>query len=895
MRGCWILGALAWGMGAAAAREVALFRMPLPMQFTMEAAASAGVRTAGAPRSQVLVAHPGDAPAERWIFTRRIALRLDAGVSLESLLEGTSVTADRSPGSGCHVVEAPDALEAWRMAALWAHHPGVIAVHPVAHPPWTLQDAYAPAPNDEFFRARVANVDGQWYLENRDPETGAALGPDLNVRSAWATTRGAGIIVAVADTGVELDHPDLMASLSGAPHFNFDLGAPDGSAVLSGGLGAHGTSAAGLIAAAANNGLGMSGIAPGAAVASWVIWNSRGQTVTDERLGDVFRHAPESVAVQNHSWGPSGVRQRGPSILEDAGIEAAWRDGRGGRGVVLVRGAGNERANGAQAGDDGFANDPRVVCVAAARRDGRVSSFSEPGACVLVAAPAGDRDEGGLFTTDLQGTAGANFVSFFPPFEHLSDYRWGGLGFTGTSAAAPLVSGTAALVLSVNPELTARDVQQVLLISARQPHPTAPGVAITGAGLRFSHDLGFGLVDAADAVRVARSWSNRPPPVEVLVEANGTDAIPDGGFRVELEPASVGGEPILISGLPGTGVHPEVSTEWLPVVDLGPALEDPPGRLEGHGVLIERGGAPFLDKLNRAAAFGAAFAIVYNADAESVPGGTCPGGDQLCVLAGVDAASIPGIFLRRSDGLALRSSLAGEPNRRARLHLAGASRTFVVSQALQCEAVGLRLRTDHSGRGDLRVTLRSPAGTVSVLQRYNADTGPGPHDWTYWSVQHHFEPSVGQWELRVTDQAPGEGVGNLLDAALILRGIPIEDDDGDGLDDAWERSRLGTLAYGPGDDPDGDGASVLREMLLGTDPIRPPEPTGPDIGFFSPDVLRISWDGRDDIPYRLRGSEDLGPWTWELEVDGRHPVTPAFVPLPFEHRGMFQVLPEVAP
>ena len=116
-----------------------------------------------------------------------------------------------------------------------------------------------------------------------------------------------------------------------------------------------------------------------------------------------------------------------------------------------------------------------------------------------------------------------------------------------------------------------------------------------------------------------------------------------------------------------------------------------------------------------------------------------------------------GLFVRRSAGLALRDAITTGPSRRARLHLASAVRTFEISQDLRCEHVGVRLRTDHSGRGDLRVTLRSPSGTVSVLQRYNAGYQCGPADWTYWSTQHFFEPSAGTWELRVTDEAEVEG------------------------------------------------------------------------------------------------------------------------------------------
>ncbi|MEN9674187.1 MAG: hypothetical protein RIS76_83 [Verrucomicrobiota bacterium] len=886
---------------AAAPVTPATFRMPATVRFLPESNPEpAGLRVASSPPSPPspsIVAHPEEAPDERWEFTDRVVLALAPEIAVESLLDSSPLKLDRTLRPGLYVLQASDAGEAWRACAEWAGREGVLAAHPVAHPPWVAHDAYAAAPNDEFFRVARGNDPGQWSLENRDPETGRELGADINIRPAWAVSRGEGITVGVADSGVQLDHLDLADRTAGAPHFNFAKGTNDGSPFLRNSLGAHGTSCAGLIAATGNNHWGMSGVAPASRIASWVIWErgpAAGQpprTITDERLGDVFRYASNTVAIQNHSWGPSGPLQRGPSVLEDAGIEDAWRQGRGGLGTVMVRAAGNERGQGAQAGDDGFANDPRVLCVAAVRTNGQPSSFSEPGACVLVAAPAGDVTEGGLFTTDLPGTSGANFVSFFPPFEYLSDFRWGALGFTGTSAAAPLVSGVAALILATRPLLTARDVQQVMLLSARHFDTSDPGLARNRAGLLFSHNLGFGIVDAGEAVRWAALWSNRPPAVEVSVDAEGSTPIPDAGFRMELQAGAADNLPLVVSGLPGTGVHPEIATAFLPLVDLGKALEDPPTRLDGKGALIERGGSPYAEKLARVAAAGAAFAVVFNADAAEIPGGSCPGGEQLCVLTGTDYSAIPAIFIRRSDGLAVRAAVEANPQRAARIHLEGAVRQFSVTRDLQCEHVGVRLRTDHTGRGDLRVTLRSPTGTVSVLQRYNADTTAGPSDWTYWSTQHFFEPSAGTWELRVTDQAGGEGLGQILGATLLVRGVPVEDTDRDGLDDAWEQSRLGGLGQGPAGDSDADGISNLREFLAGSDPLRDEGSASPDIGFFSETLVRVSWPGREASGYTLESGTTPGDWGSVTAVPGRFPVTTAILPTPAEGTGYFRVKP----
>src|SRR5439155_296439 len=77
-----------------------------------------------------------------------------------------------------------------------------------------LHGPYAPQPDDQYFTE-------QWYLEQRNTN-GAVTGPDLNVRAAWPYTRGEGVVVAVADLGVELVHPDLAPRVAGALNHNFN-------------------------------------------------------------------------------------------------------------------------------------------------------------------------------------------------------------------------------------------------------------------------------------------------------------------------------------------------------------------------------------------------------------------------------------------------------------------------------------------------------------------------------------------------------------------------------------------------------------------------------------------------------------------------------------------------
>jgi subtilisin-like proprotein convertase family protein len=165
-----------------------------------------------------------------------------------------------------------------------------------------------------------------------------------------------------------------------------------------------------------------------------------------------------------------------------------------------------------------FQNSPYVITVAATDDYGYVAPFSNPGAALLVSAP------GSLhYTDDRVGTSGWS----------AGDY----VTVAGTSYAAPVVSGVVALMLDANPALGYRDVQEILVYAARQTDKLNPGWDWNGAqnwnggGLHFSHDYGFGLVDATAAVRLAESWQKQSTYANLVsASASHTDnaKIPDG-------------------------------------------------------------------------------------------------------------------------------------------------------------------------------------------------------------------------------------------------------------------------------------------------------------------------------------------------------------------------------
>jgi subtilisin family serine protease/subtilisin-like proprotein convertase family protein len=817
-----------------------------------------------------LKAWPLEAPQTPVEFGTRVVLALDAGADIRTVLQSSPATMARDLGANRLILEVADARAAVREAQRLAARPEVLAAYPVMRSRVRKFAAYAARPNDPHFGE-------QWTLENRAPD-GTRLGLDLNVRGAWPVTRGEGTVIAIVDDGVEWTHPEFVRGAANDLHFNFQAG--DTNALPQDPVDNHGTTVAGPALAEGNNGLGMVGVAPAAQLASWKVFLSDA-FITEEQEMDMYQYRSNVVSVQNHAWGYASMTQQGLSLLKDTGISNAVTLGRDGRGVVMIRAGGDDRGQAGNgrglllnANDDGYISDPRVIAVTAVRRSGRAATYSSPGACLLLAAPGGDtNDNSVVFTTDRQGpTAGYNTNVYA---DDLADYVFLP-EVNGTSLAAPQVAGMAALVLSANPALAVRDVQQILLLSARHFDLADPDVRTNGAGLRVSHNVGFGVPDAGQAVWLARGWSNRPPVTNVVISTSVRQAVPDDGLRVLVHGTNVPPALTSIPSTPSRGPHPDVATASLPLVDLGYATNDIAEDLTGKAALIQRGPpGTFADqrnyiyrKVERAAQAGAAFVVVYNNTNNPTRG----------IMSETDYVPIPAVLITQADGLALRDYLQQDPTTEARLELNAVRYAFEVTHTLSCEHVGLRVQTDHTWRGDLRITLVSPQGTRSVLQRQNFDASPGPRDWTYYSVHHFLEASAGTWTAEFSDEGPGD-TGSVLGLDLILQGTPILDTDRDGLDDEWEIKHFGSLDAGPQEDPDHDGYNNAREQAMGTNPNVVDVAFTLDLSRLDANLARLSWPGVTNRTYEVFATEDLNtPPTSVASVPGCFPETEWLVP-----------------
>lgn len=843
------------------------FREPADATYIVERPGPAWMATAEATAAPWIIARRESGADVSVRLGNRVVLQLDDPAGLAAALEPGVLRVDRVLAPNLYILQAPDVWTAATESARLATRDGVLECHPVRWGAARLQGRYAPAPNDPFFGQ-------QWHLENRDPATATPVGIDLNARSAWSDNLGLGIVIGQGDDGVETAHPDLAANTAHNHHHNFISGAANGLPVVSSQI--HGTAVAGLIAARGDNALGVTGVAPRAQLASLVIFDSTDSLGTEEQVMDAFQYRSNIVSVQNHSWGNASTPQLPLSTLESQGIGNAVTFGRGGLGVVFVRAAGNFRTSLNDVNDDGYGQDPRVITVGAVRTSGRAASYSTSGAAVLVAAPSGDdgvtTSDGAitnyqkLATTDRVGSLGYNRSGANP------DYGLGGTAFSGTSASSPQIAGLCALLLAANPNLSYRDVQQILILASRQTDPADPDIQINGAGLAVSHAAGFGVPDAGRAVELARSWTNRPARTSATATFSQSFAIPDDGLRVVVSGPDLPLPLASIPAYPADGLHADEPTTAVPLVDVGTAQNSIATDLTGRAALIQRGAVTDSRAILNAAAAGARFAVISSST----------GVTNRTFLQNADLrfCPIPAVCIDRASGDGLRTYLASPDGATATafLQLNSVKCPMNITATLLCEHVKVHAVFSHPRRSDVRMTLVSPAGTRSVLHHFNNDTSR-LDVWDFYSTHHFYESSAGTWRVEISDEKPG-ATGSILSLALTVFGVAQEDVDHDGLDDRWETNWFGNLAAGPRDDPDKDGLSNLQEQLLGKDPTRPDWPLSLDLSAWDENLWRLSWPASDGYDYELLGRPQAGAAETVIDIlPGRYPELEWFLPV----------------
>ena len=344
----------------------------------------------------------------------------------------------------------------------------------------------------------------QWHLDSLQ-------GVDINAPQAWEITRGCpSVLVAVVDTGVDISHPDL------APNHDDRYARYYRHA-------AHGTSVAGLIVAKGNNGLGVIGVAPEVGFVSLGVIGDSAISGSDAEKAVALLSNKEQTAISNNSWGlkSNGLFKPNSRAFQVA-LEEGVTSGYSGKGIFYAISGGNSHSTShGLLGNVNYSVPQRyysVAAICAVDNNGVRSSYSEKGANLWVCAPA-NSIFGGLTTTDVTGKEG------YTSGDYIHD-------FGGTSASTPLVSGVAALMRSVNPELGWRDIRLILAATAQKNNSSNlgwfPGVASydgtkfgparyadTNTKYNHNHSYGFGLVNAEAAVSQSQNWNNVGQMVKV--------------------------------------------------------------------------------------------------------------------------------------------------------------------------------------------------------------------------------------------------------------------------------------------------------------------------------------------------------------------------------------------
>ena len=329
------------------------------------------------------------------------------------------------------------------------------------------------------------------------PETVATAEPWaqawLGIGRTWPLTRGAGVTVAVVDTGVAADSPQL----SGRVLSGLDLTSPGGGPADNDCFG-HGTFIAGIIGAAPADGTSFHGVAPEVRILPIRVANSMDDG-TARLLAEGIRAAVDRGAdVVNIS---ASTRAPEPSLL--AAVEYAEQ-----RDVVVVAAAANSAGQGVQVAYPAAL--PTVVAVGAIDSTGTLAAFSQTGPHLGLTAP------------------GVEVVSVGPG----GPGHWRG---SGTSYAVPFVAGVAALVRAYRPELSAAQVRHRLLTTADHP-----AVALPDSG------YGWGVVNPAAAVSSALAEEGAAGPAAPAGDARHPDLPPPDPIGPTLAALAAGLSVVLI-------------------------------------------------------------------------------------------------------------------------------------------------------------------------------------------------------------------------------------------------------------------------------------------------------------------------------------------------------------
>jgi len=436
----------------------------------------------------------------------------------------------------------------------------------------------------------------QWHIQNTGQNAFASVlpvaGNDMDVTGAWTTGySGKGIKAGVVDSGLETAHEDLSANVDLSHSYNFLTGGSDPTPTTAGFD--HGTQVAGIIGAVAFNGKGGRGVAYNATLRGYNLLAPGAFSVANMAKAMGSDPVSSDNDLFNASFGANPTALPAFSGAFQA-ITATAMTLRAGLGASIVNAAGNDfndfestpgqycsvaQQYAVSCGDP--ASDERrggyyPIIVGAINASGVHSSYSSTGSSLWISAPGGEyglnsayvpglADYGpAIITTSRTGCANAAY----PPAQYpngVNPLDANGANplaancqytavMNGTSSATPNTSGTVAMMLEANPKLSVRDIKYILAKTAKPVDTGFTGVSSTtiisgstvvleqgwvknAAGFSFSNRYGFGAVDAAVAVAMAKTYSSYLPALQNSTGTYSFTAAPPG----TIPPQSTGG------------------------------------------------------------------------------------------------------------------------------------------------------------------------------------------------------------------------------------------------------------------------------------------------------------------------------------------------------------------
>uniref|UniRef100_A0A486XV01 Serine protease, subtilase family n=1 Tax=Rheinheimera sp. BAL341 TaxID=1708203 RepID=A0A486XV01_9GAMM len=576
-------------------------------------------------------------------------------------------------------VSAPKSISRAKLIKKLALHPAI----EVAEPDFPLK-ALA-VPNDPSFSEL-------WGLLNSG-QSGGTAGADIKATDAWDISTGShDIIIGIIDTGMDYNHPDLIdnrwvnpgdlpGSTYGYSTLNAELDPMDSDS--------HGTHVAGTIGASGNNGLGVSGVNWNVTLLPCQFLGPSGGSTAGaieciNYFTDLKINHGVDIKATNNSWGGGGYSET---------LRAAIQSG-GEAGILFIAASGNDGGNADATPMYPAAYDLDViVSVASTDRNDNMSGFSNYG----------------VSSVDL-GAPGSAILSTVPGNAYAS--------YSGTSMASPHVAGAAALLWSVNPDLSAAEMKTILMESG-DSLAALEGKTVSGKRINLANAM--------------------------------LDADPTPSFKLSLSPRS---QQIVAGNNTQYTLDIGNIADWMGdvalSVDVAPELD---------GVSLSANTAQPGQTLSL----------------DVVTFATTPWGSYQFTVTGTDTATGTLIKSVNANLNVLPQGLQDYPYSNDNPTLIpdndgnGISSTINVAQAGTVFSANVAVNISHTWRGDLIVKLRSPQGTEHVLHN---QTGGSEDDLIQsWQLDSfNGENMQGDWTLLVSDNA-GADLGTLNNWALTLTAL----------------------------------------------------------------------------------------------------------------------------